>query len=183
MIAPMDRRRFCLALGAILPASFVHAQTAETPAQIVTTIYKISAGKSGKYDGPSAIEDKRLRGRTFSAGFASLYDRTRQMERRVNEPIIDFDPVTSSQDPMVHNLSIASEKEEGGVAIVAARFLYSPQDKEPFVVRYHFIREKGGWRLDDITGATGNDTWSLRQIMTEGIAAAEKQLAERKGRK
>lgn len=183
MIAPMDRRRVCVALGAILSASFAHAQTAETPVRIVTTIYKVTAGKNGKYDGPSAIEDKSIRARYFSAGLASLFDRTRQMERRSNEPIIDFDPITSSQDPAVHNLAIASEKEEDGRAIVAARFLYSPQDKEPIIVRYHFIREKGGWRLDDITGATGNESWSLRQIMTDGIAAAEKELTGRKGRK
>lgn len=179
----MDRRRVCLALGALLLAGFAHAQAAETPVQIVTTIYKVSAGKNGKYEGVSAIQDKRIRSRYFSAKLASLFDRAQKEERRSGDAIIDFDPVTNSQDPSVIDLSIASEKEDDKSAIVVAKFRTLLVGAEAMTVRYDFIREKGGWRLDDIRGTVDKDTWSFRHILTQGIAETEKQPSLSKGQK
>ncbi|MBN9083490.1 MAG: DUF3828 domain-containing protein [Rhizobiales bacterium] len=178
----MDRRRACLILGALLPAGMASAQTAETPVQVVTAIYKASAGKNGKYEGPTAVQDKRMRGRYFSAKLASLFDRAQKEERRTGDVIVDFDPITNSQDPSVIGLSITSEKEDDKSAVVAAKFRTTLQGRDTMTVRYDLIREKGGWRIDDIRGTVDKDAWSFRQILTQGIAETAKQPAQPKGR-
>ncbi|WP_210186007.1 MULTISPECIES: DUF3828 domain-containing protein [unclassified Beijerinckia] len=179
----MDRRRVCLVLGSLLPAELAWAQAVETPAQIVAALYKASAGKNGKYEGPSAIQDKRIRGRYFSAKLGSLFDRAEKEQTRTGDAIIDFDPITNSQDPSVIDLSITSEKEDDKSAVVAAKFRTLLVGAEAMTVRYDFIREKGGWRLDDIRGTVDKDAWSFRQNLTQGIAETEKQPALPKGRR
>ena len=74
--------------------------------------------------------------------------------RKSNEPILDFDPVTDSQDPQVERLSIAAES----VSVVAATF-FSGAVKH--VVKYDFKPEGGGFKIDDISGGSGADAWDL----------------------
>ena len=78
--------------------------------------------------------------------------------KKLNEPILDFDPVTNSQDPQVEKLTIAAE----GDAAAAATF-FSGDVKH--VVRYSFVREDGAWKVDDIAGGAGDDKWDLRDII------------------
>ena len=34
-------------------------------------------------------------------------------------------------------------------------------------IRYDFVREAGGWKIDEIKGAVDGDVWSLRAILTD----------------
>ena len=34
-------------------------------------------------------------------------------------------------------------------------------------IRYEFVREAGGWKIDEIKGAVDGEAWSLRAIITD----------------
>jgi hypothetical protein len=90
--------------------------------------------------------------------------------KKLNEPILDFDPVTNSQEPSVLNLSVAVESAEAAKTIVAASF---DRESRPLrnVVRYVFVRDGGGWKLDDMRGEEGDDKWDLRELMNPKASA------------
>jgi hypothetical protein len=140
------------------------APAAASPRDIVVEIYKISAGKDGKYQGPSAFNDKAVRSRYFSKSLLAALVKMEKLSKQKDEPILDFDPVTNSQDPDVKDLQIAVESETPASAVVAARFL-SFDDKAPSIVRYDFVKDGGGWKIDDMRGEHGTDKWTLRDII------------------
>lgn len=144
------------------PAKIVHE-----PVEIVTEIYRVAAGADGKYDGPSAVDDEALRKLYLSK---SLVAALVAMEKRAKDgPILDFDPISNSQDPSVKNLSITQESKTDAKAVVAAKF-FSFEEKEPSIVRYDFIKVGADWKIDDVEGQRGGDktpAWSLRKIISE----------------
>jgi hypothetical protein len=178
----MNRRSFFLTLAASLAVSPVAAITPakETPVQIVTMIYKQAAGKDGTYQHTSPFDDPAIRRKYFSKAFSSELTRMAALSKKLDEPILDFDPVTNSQDPSVNKLQISSESEDEKNAVVAATF-YSFEETKPVVVRYLVIRENGGWRLDDMTGAYDKDKWELRKMLADSMAEALKN--QPKGKK
>ncbi len=155
----MKRRAFLLFMTAwtLLPAA--GAAAAEDPRDIVTEIYRLYAGPKGDYS-QGSIEDQRVSA-YFTRSLRAALKAMNARSKKLNEPILDFDPVTDSQDPMVERLSIAPESE----SIVAATF-YSGDVKH--VVRYVFKRENGAWRIDDVSGGEGDGKWDLRDIVKPG---------------
>jgi opacity protein-like surface antigen len=167
-MAFIDRRMFLAACGLVCLVVPAQAAAEQTPHDIVVEIYKVSAGKSGKYDGPSAISDKSVRTRFLSKSLQAALSAMDKKSAKTNEPILDFDPITNSQDPAVKDLVIAAEEQTDTSSIVAVRF-WSYEKKDASLVRYHFIREGNLWKLDEITGnVRGEDKsepWSLRAII------------------
>jgi hypothetical protein len=153
----LRRALFLFPVFAFVPARGFAAVAA--PAEIVTAIYRIYAGPKGDYQAGS-IEDKRI-AVYFSASLRKALAAMNARSRKSNEPILDFDPVTDSQDPQVERLSIGPE----GESVVAATF-FSRSEKR--VVRYTFEREAGAWKIDDITGGSGAGAWDLRRIIAPG---------------
>jgi acetyl-CoA acetyltransferase len=129
------------------------------PADVVAEIYRLYAGPKGDYQSGS-IEDKRV-----AAFFAkSLRAALKAMDagsKKFNTPILDFDPVTDSQDPMVERLSIAPESDNAAAATFCSGDVRH-------IVRYLFVREDGAWRIDDIAVGAGDDKWDLREIIKPG---------------
>src|SRR5579863_9400760 len=133
-----------------------HAAGDGAPADVVTAIYQIYAGPKGDYQSGN-LDDKRVAAylsKSLRAALKAMDARS----KRLNEPILDFDPVTDSQDPQVEKLSIAGE---GDAAAVAT--FYSGDVKH--AVRYSLVREGGAWKVDDISGGAGDDKWDLRDIV------------------
>src|ERR1700734_3704195 len=108
------------------------AAAGPSPTDVVTAIYRIYAGPKGDYQAGS-IEDKRVSA-YFTASLRNALAAMNARSRKTNEPILDFDPVTDSQDPQVERLSIAAESE----SVVAATF-FSGEVKH--IVRYAFKSE------------------------------------------
>ena len=150
--------------AAILPVFTAWPAAATSPRDIVVEIYRISAGKDGKYHGPSAFADKGVRSRYFAKSLVAAITKMEARSKQKNEPILDFDPVTNSQDPDVKDLAITVESEAAAMVVVAARFL-SFDETEPSIVRYDFVKEGGAWKIDDMHGEHGKDKWSLRDII------------------
>jgi hypothetical protein len=140
-----------------------------SPKDIVVEIYHVAAGPKGDYQAPSAIEDKQLR-KHFTKSLLAAQKSMDLRSKKLNEPILDFDPVTNSQDPSVRNLTIDVESADAAKTVVAASF-DSEGDKARNVVRYVFVREGEVWKLDDISGENGADKWDLRDVMNPKPAA------------
>ena len=155
----MRKRFLFLLLVAAVPRSAAAAEP--SPTDVVTGIYRIYAGPKGDYQAGS-IEDKRI-AVLFTTSLRKALAAMNARSRKSNEPILDFDPVTDSQDPRVERLSIAAESD----SVVAATF-FSGAVKH--VVKYDFKPEGGGFKIDDISGGSGADAWDLRRI----IAPAKK---------
>jgi hypothetical protein len=156
----MARVTMVLLLAAV-SATPVAARAAgeSSPADIVTAIYRVYAGPKGDYSAGS-LDDKRV-AVYFSKSLRAELKAMNARSKKLNEPILDFDPVTDSQDPQVDKLTIAPE---GDVAALAT---FSGGD-EQHVVRYLFVREGDVWKLDDIAGGAGDNKWDLRDIIKPG---------------
>jgi Protein of unknown function (DUF3828) len=98
---------------------------------------------------------------------ADLWARLEAMNARsqaINEPILDFDPLTGAQDYRLSALTVRTESVAANSrAVVRAHFINLGRDA---AVIYDLIWERGGWRVDNIHGAD----WDLRQIAAEGGA-------------
>ncbi len=150
----MKRRTFLiLADASLLSPAALAAEAA--PVDVVTSIYRLYAGPKGDYQNGS-IDDKRVSA-FFTKSLRAALKAMDARSKKLDEPILDFDPVTDSQDPMVQRLSIAPQSE----GVVEATF-YSGEVKH--VVRYVFAKEDGAWKIDDIAGQ-GDDKWDLRDII------------------
>ena len=83
---------------------------------------------------------------------------------------VGFDPVTNSQDPDVKSFKVVAEKQEADKAVIAVT-IDSHQGPPPKpadrIIRYEFVREPGGWKIDEIKGAVDGEAWSLRAIITD----------------
>ena len=144
-----------LAAAAAIPTA-APAAGESSPADVTTAIYRIYAGPKGDYQ-TGNLDDKRVAvylSKSLRAALKAMDARS----KKLNEPILDFDPVTDSQDPQVEKLSIAPE---GDAAAVAT---FSSGDVK-HLVRYSFVREGDAWKVDDISGGAGDDKWDLRDII------------------
>src|SRR6202453_1205120 len=150
------RRRAFLSLLLCAASPWSAGAAGQSPTDVVTAIYRIYAGPKGDYQAGS-IEDKRISA-YFTASLRNALTAMNARSRKSNEPILDFDPVTDSQDPQVQRLSIAAESD----SVVAATF-FSGEVKH--VVRYVFKPEGGTSKIDDISGGSGADAWDLRRTI------------------
>ena len=144
-----------LAAAAAVPMA-ARAAGESSPADVTTAIYRIYAGPKGDYQ-TGNLDDKRVAvylSKSLRAALKAMDARS----KKLTEPILDFDPVTESQDPEVEKLTIAPE----GDAAATATF-FSGDVKH--VVRYSFVPEDGAWKVDDISGGAGDETFDLRDII------------------
>lgn len=146
-----------LALCAALP--WRAAAAGSSPTNSVVAIYRLYAGPKGDYQ-TGSIDDKRVAA-YFTTSLRNAFAAMNARSRKLNEPILDFDPVTDSQDPQVERLSIAAESE----SVVTATF-FSGTSKH--VVRYAFKSQDGASKIDDISGGSGADAWDLRRLIAPG---------------
>lgn len=78
---------------------------------------------------------------------------------------VDFDPVTKSQEPDVKSVKVDAEKTEADKATIAGhRIDRKPADQ---VVRYDFVRQAGSWKIDDITGSSDGEAWTIRKMLAD----------------
>jgi Protein of unknown function (DUF3828) len=156
--------KLALALAAALALAppFASKAAERAPADIVADIYRIAAGPKGDYQ-TSGIEDPQVR-KTFTHRLLLAMDAMNRRSKKENEPILDFDPITASQDPSVADLKI--EPESGDLAHPVVDASFDQGAAERAVVRYIFVREGAVWKLDDIAGGNGGNKWSLREIIT-----------------
>jgi hypothetical protein len=157
MEVAMDRRAFLVSLAAFaaLPARAEDWPT--EPQAIVTRLYGFY-----KKDSKGAYADKQVHARYFSASLEALVKKAEAKSRKINEPIIDFDPVINGQDwDAPKALQVTVESSEADKQTLKAKYTVF---NEPNFVIFDFVREKDAWRIFDLRGGEGKDAWSLRKI-------------------
>ena len=170
----MSRRYFLsLTLAAAMAAGLgvapESARADESMVAIVTIFYKVSAGKDGKYSGNSAFFRDDIRAKYFSRRLRADLAAVEKKAKQKDEPGIDFDPVTDSQDPGVNGLKI----EQDGETAVKAGFSYEGGGERKFV-RYVFVRENNAWKLDDMASGPSADGWEMRKLIKDLMAGFSK---------
>ena len=159
-----NRREVLLGVAGWALGGRALAQSANDPRAIVEQIYKISAGPDGKYEGRSIFQQPR-RKQYFTKSLNAALDAMDRKSKRTNEPILDFDPITDSQDPSVTKLTITTESATPAKAVVAAKFFMAGA-KDATLVRYVLLLEGGSWKVDDMSGGlAGQSGWNLRNVI------------------
>jgi len=166
--------RTSAALAVVLALAAPQAARATSPvmapADVVTQIYHIAAGPKGDYQSCDVKDQTActLGGPRIDAllthSLKALLDDMDKRSQAANAPILDFDPITASQDPFVDRLSIKAGPIDGDDAQVLVRFFTAKGAKAPRTdLTYVMKREEGAWRVDDIL-AEGKDGWDLRKV-------------------
>ena len=156
--------RGALLMMSLFMASFgVAFAEAGGPLALITEVYG-TAGPSGHYQQPLAIfAEAALREQYLSKGLRAALA---EMDKRTPEgdiPNLDFDVVSDSQDPDVHDLRISTESETPEKAVVVATFK-SHDDAERTVLRYDLVQEDGAWKVNNVE-ASGKNHWRVSDII------------------
>lgn len=151
---------------AIKPASPTPAKMApiaiEEPRDVVETLYKLAIAELKKAKGTSPFYNRQVRATYFSKGFDLLITSAETRAAHAGDAILDFDPISASQDAEMQKATLKTDVLESEKAVVSAAFL---NHKQPTVVTYDFVREGGDWRVNDIKGTTEKEAWSVRKIL------------------
>ena len=160
---PPDRRTIMASLLALSLAGPAFADSGRSR-DFVAEIYRVAGGPSGDgSDGEAIFADEANRKRFLSHGLRAAIDAMDRRTPKGDAPDLDFDPISSGNDPNFHDLRITVESEQAARAVVIADFV-SHQDKVRTVLRYLLVRENDGWKIDDII-ASGKNEWRVRKLI------------------
>jgi hypothetical protein len=141
-----------------------------SPAGILTAIYTRVAKGKGDSGGAFVFENKAAKAEYLSKSLIALWAKADARTRKGDGGPVGFDPVTNSQDPDVKSFKVVAEKQEADKAVIAVT-IDSHQRPPPKpvdqTIRYDYVREAGGWKIDEIRGAVDGEAWSLRAILTD----------------
>lgn len=168
----MQRREF---LAAMLLASLepLTALAAESPREFVIAVYR-GAAASGATSWDVLLARAMGRKRPFSKSFDAALKAADAKSRKTQEPWLDFDPVSNSQDPSIHGLSVNVVSDTPKKATISAEFRSAPGPKAiASQVIYDFVRENKLWVLDNIRGGIlgkKSTAWSLQKLARDSVA-------------
>jgi Protein of unknown function (DUF3828) len=141
------------------------------PVAIVNAIYARAAKGKGDGGGGFVIENKAAKAKYLSKSLVDLWARADAHTPKGDVGPIDFDPVTNSQDPDVKSFKVAAEKLDADKAVIAVTMTSRLPRAKPSdnLIRYNFVREDGKWKIDDISGTSDGEAWSIRDMLTESL--------------
>ncbi|MDA9437387.1 DUF3828 domain-containing protein [Bradyrhizobium sp. CCBAU 51627] len=151
--------------------AFAQALAGNDPITILTAIYTRAA--KGKGDGGAAFvtENKAAKAKYLSRALVALWARADAHTPKGDVGPIDFDPVTNAQEPDVKSFKVDAETMEADKATLAVTITGHRNERKPAdqIVHYDFVREAGGWKIDDIKGSSDGEAWSVRKMLTDSL--------------
>src|SRR5580704_16226944 len=154
------------------PLSRAEPATSDDPVAIVTAIYTRVAKGKGDGGGGFVIENKAAKAKYLSKSLIRLWAKADAHTPKGDVGPVDFDPVTNSQEPDVKSFTVTPEKLEADKAVIAVTIAgrgaprAKPADN---TIRYDFVRDDGRWKIDDISGSTDGEAWSIQGMLTESL--------------
>lgn len=141
------------------------------PVAILSAIYTRAAKGKGDGGGAFIIENKAVKARYLSKALVALWAKADAHTPKGDVGPVDFDPVTNSQEPDVKSFKVDAEKMEADKATVAVTITGHRNDRKPAdqIVRYDLVREANSWKIDDISGASDGEAWSIRKMLTDSL--------------
>jgi hypothetical protein len=159
-------------LAGLLPHPALAASSAPSdPLAIINAIYaRVTKGK-GDGGGAFVIESKAAKAKYLSKSLIKLWAAADAHTPKGDVGPVDFDPVTNSQEPDVKSFSAEAEKLEVGNAVIAVTIVSRTPPTRPAdnLIRYNFVREGGQWKVDDISGSSDGEAWSIRDMLTDSL--------------
>jgi Protein of unknown function (DUF3828) len=171
----MITRRALLLTGLLTGASRAALAAPPSPADpvaIVNAIYARAAKGKGDGGGAFIIENKAAKTRYLSKSLVALWAKADAHTPKGDVGPIDFDPVTNSQEPDVKSFSTVAEKLDADKGLVAVTLTARGKPREKpadNTIRYNFVRDDGQWKIDDISGASDGEAWSIRGMLTDSL--------------
>jgi hypothetical protein len=141
------------------------------PMAIINAIYaRVTKGK-GDGGGGFIIENKAAKAKYLSKSLIKLWAAADAHTPKGDVGPVDFDPVTNSQQPDIKSFDAEAEKLEPTKAVIAVTLasrtpLIKPADK---IIRYSFVLEAKQWKIDDISGSSDGEPWSIRDMLTDSL--------------
>ena len=157
---------------AVSPAILAAPPSANDPVAIVNAIYARAAKGKGDGGGAFIIENKAAKAKYLSKGLVALWAKADAHTPKGDVGPVDFDPVTNSQEPDVKSFNVVADKLETDTAVIAVTIAgrgaprAKPADN---TIRYNFVHDSGQWKIDDISGASDGEKWSIRAMLTESL--------------
>jgi uncharacterized protein DUF3828 len=148
------------------------AASPDDPLAIVNAIYARAAKGKGDGGGGFIIENKAAKAKYLSKALVALWTKADAHTPKGDVGPVDFDPVTNSQEPDVKSFTVTAEKREADKAVIAVTIAgrgaprAKPADN---TIRYNFVHDDGQWKIDDISGASDGEAWSIRAMLTDSL--------------
>lgn len=142
-------------IGALLSVSSLHAQ--DSPDKIVRSIY-------ATYDGMGlgvAPTDPGVRD-VFSSRLQALLDEEGRRIASNGLGRLDFDIFVDGHDCDVTDLAIGAPAVNGDMASLDVSLR---NFGEPRQFRFHFVQERGVWRIDEVESLGGGTAWRLSGLL------------------
>ena len=174
----MITRRALVLSGAITLAAAVSRPTRATPPSpndpvaIIKAIYARAAKGKGDGGGAFIIENQAAKAKYLSKGLVELWAKADAHTPKSDVGPVDFDPVTNSQEPNVKSFKAVAEKLDADKAVVAVTISGrgAPRPKSvDNTIRYDLVRDDGQWKIDDISGASDGEAWSIRGMLADSL--------------
>jgi Protein of unknown function (DUF3828) len=141
------------------------------PLAIVNAIYaRVIKGKGN--GGGGFVIEKAAKAKYLSKSLVKLWAAADAHTPKGDVGPVDFDPVTNSQDPDVKTFNAVAEKLENTNAVIAVTIASHnplPIRQADNVIRYTFVREDKQWKIDDISGSSAGEPWSIRDLLTNSL--------------
>lgn len=161
-----------LLASAVSHSTLAASPAASDPLAIVNDIYARAAKGKGDGGGAFIIENKAAKAKYLSKALVALWAKADAHTPKGDVGPVDFDPVTNSQEPDVKSFSVVAEKLEADKAVIAVTIAGrgAPRKKPADnTIRYNFVRDGGQWKIDDISGASDGEPWSIRGMLVESL--------------
>jgi Protein of unknown function (DUF3828) len=146
--------------------------SANDPVAIVNAIYARAAKGKGDGGGAFIIENKAAKAKYLSKALVALWAKADVHTPKGDVGPVDFDPVTNSQEPDVKSFSVVAEKLEADKAVIAVAIAgHGAAREKPAdnTIRYNFVRDGEQWKIDDISGASDGEPWSIRGMLADSL--------------
>jgi hypothetical protein len=160
-----------LAAAISLPA-LAKPASPNDPVAIVNAIYVRAAKGRGDGGGAFIIENQLAKAKYLSKSLVELWAKADAHTPKGDVGPVDFDPVTNSQQPNVKSFKLVPEKLDADKAVIAVTIAGrgAPRAKSiDNTIRYNLVRDDGQWKIDDISGASDGEAWSIRQMLVSSL--------------
>jgi hypothetical protein len=161
-----------LASSLALSRSVAAPPSPNDPLTIVNAIYARAAKGKGDSGGAFVIENKAAKAKYLSKSLIDLWAKADAHTPKGDVGPVDFDPVTNSQEPDVKSFTAVAEKQDAGSAVIAVTLVghgKPPTKPADGIIRYTFVRDGTQWKIDDISGASDGEAWSIRDMLKDSL--------------
>src|ERR1700723_2240528 len=159
-----------LLVGAVTRRAGAAQPSPNDPVAIINAIYTRAAKGKGNSGGAFIIENDAAKAKYLSKSLIDLWAKADANTPKGDVGPVDFDPVTNSQEPDVKSFAVVAEKLEADKAVIAVTIVGRGAPRAHSAdntIRYNFAREAGRWKIDDISGTSDGEAWSIRQMLTD----------------